>query len=81
MDTLNSFAKNKAELICLQQSIANGVSEQGEKMRGSKIVKEIYKWSQRESASYEEYLGLVLMALQTHSFWWFQKNELIAAIK
>lgn len=39
MDTINAFAKNKASLICLQQNIANGITEQGEKVRGSKIVK------------------------------------------
>ena len=38
------------------------------------MVKEIYKWSESENALYEEYLGLVLMSLQAHSFWWFQKG-------
>ena len=50
-------------------------------MGGSKMIKGIIKWSQDESADYDEYLSLVLMALQTHSFWWFQKSQMKAALK
>ena len=46
MGTLNTFAAKKKKLICLQQNIANGITEKGEKIGGSDIVKNICKWSE-----------------------------------
>lgn len=79
---INEFMKENVELLALQQSIGNKIDENGEQMSGSKIVEEIEKWcfDQNNDKKYERYLGLVMEALTVHSFWWYQKDVLIAGI-
>ena len=76
------FAEKNKELLILQQSIANGINEMGQKMRGSKIVADIFKWvAAHEGNGYEKYVGLAMMAFITHSFWWYQAGDLESAIE